>query len=512
MSAAGTSTQQLRASRPKLWTSSAKQAQQSADPAGLTQPTVSATSGQSESVLPSVPTSPPSPPFHTRVGLNFQARLPPLSLPSPPAASAAPSSVDGEAVWQPSKAPSDATVESYLSAVQDLFAERPDDFDEETALLFLHRCNYNTQLALALVQPHALGRDTDMPAMEGAASPPSDLSPATSDDSELESDDDTDDVCSVCMDGGTLIICERRGCRRVYHVDCAGLKEVPRGRWECPVHFCSICGDDWTEGSRRKKARLDSSSATGSAGGMGGGGAGSEALKPITSHPSLISSSSQPHLLSPASSHSPTSSFPHTSPPPHVACSSCPTAYCLPHMPPSLSAAYSIPVEQLATLTLDGLQERVSSSINGLFLCLSCIGVQERRRRLEMLRRLNAMMDEREEKAKASSGSKPAATSIGGGGKGSKVEAERERDESDPLFTLYSAFKQQELRDDEAAAADMSGASEGLGFDRMLHHPTEWRRLEGTLVAVEQTDVKKAEAAGGAVAKGSGTAGEAMRD
>ena len=473
------------ASRPKLW--------------------ISPVSG----ALPVAPTSPPSPPFHTRIGLHFQARLPNPTQPSPPPASASSSSsfVDGEPVWQPSRAPNDAALDSYLSAVQDLFADRPDDYDEETALLFLHRCNYNAQLALSLLQPHSLARDTDQAAMEGAASPPSDLSPASSDDSELESDDDTDDVCSVCMDGGTLIICERRGCRRVYHVDCAGLKEVPRGRWECPVHFCSICGDDWTEGNRRKKARLDSSGSPGSGGGMGGGAAGAEPLKPVTSHPSLISNSSQAHLLSPASSHSPSSSFTNTSPPPHIACTSCPTAYCLPHMPPSLAAAYSIPVEQLATLTLDGLLERASQGVNGVFLCLSCIGVQERRRRLDMLRRLNAMMDEREEKAKATS--KPAAAAGGARGRG---EAERERDESDPLFALYSAFKQQELRDDEAAAADVTGASEGLGFDRMLHHPTEWRRLAGTLLTVEQKEGKKADTAGGGTAKSAISGAEAMRN
>ena len=497
----------LRPSRPKLWSSPTKQVQPP-DPTDLTQ--LSTAAVQINAAQPLQHTSPPSSPLHTRVGLDFQAHLPSLTQPSPaPTSALSPttSPFDGEPVWQPSRAPSDATVESYLSAVQDLFADRPDDYDEETALLFLHRCNYNTSLALALIQPHALSRDTELPATEGAASPPSDLSPATSDDSELESDDDTDDVCSVCMDGGTLIICERRGCRRVYHVDCAGLKEVPRGRWECPVHFCSICGDDWTEGSRRKKARIDNSGSGGSVGGMGGSAGGTEPLKPITSHPSLISSSSQPHLLSPASSHSPSSSFSNTSPPPHVACTSCPTAYCLPHIPHSLAAAYSIPVEQLATLKPEALQTRVSQSVNGVFLCLSCIGVQERRRRLDMLRRLNAMMDDREEKAKASG--KP--TSLAGGGKG-KVEAERETEEGDPLYALYNAFKQQELRDDEVAAADMSGASEGLGFDRMLHHPTEWRRLEGTLKSVEQTDGKRAEAAAGVTVKGGAAAGDAMKD
>ena len=424
-------------------------------------------------------------------------------------------------MWQPSKAPNSATVESYLSAVQDLFADRPDDFDEEVALLFLHRCGYSTSLALSLIQPHTFSRGDGgsdaTAAVDGAASPPSDLSPASSSASEASSDDDTDDVCSVCLDGGTLIICERRGCRRVYHVDCAGLKEVPRGRWECPVHFCSICGDDWTEGGRRKKARLDSGAGSGSGTGLGGAAAGTEPLKPVTSHPSLISTSSQLHLLSPVSS--PSTSFTNintnygSSPPPHIACTSCPTAYCLPHIPPTLAAAYSLTADQLPTLTLDSLQQRILASTNGVFLCLSCLGVQERRRRLDMLRRLNAVLDEREEKGGGAGGGGSRLGVVGGKGGGGRVE---EREESggggDPLFALYSAFKQQELRDDEAAAADMSGTSEGLGFDRMLHHPTEWRRLEGTLLAVQQEDGKKAEPAGGANAKSGSAGGDMMKD
>ena len=501
------STQQGRAGRPKLWSDLGKPAaQQPLDIVDLTSQSSADDAVTDADDSPANPTSLPSPPFHTRIGLDFQARLPPLAQPPPPPASSS-SPFDGEPVWQPSLAPSAATVDAYLASVQDLFAERPDDFDEETALLFLHRCHYNTQLALSLVQPHALSREAEPPAaVEGGASPPSDVSPASSEESSAESEDDTDDVCSVCMDGGTLIICERRGCRRVYHVDCAGLKEVPRGRWECPVHFCSVCGDDWTEGSRRKKARLEASSGVGANGGMGGGAAGGDTLKPITSHPSLISGSSQAHLLSPASSHSPSpSSFANTSPPEHIACTSCPTAYCLPHMPPSLATAYSVPVEQLGALTLEELQRRVAQSANKVFLCLSCIGVQERRRRLDMLRRLNSVMDEREEKAKSSS-SKPAAAGLGRG----KGESERAREDSDPLFALYRAFKQQELRDDEAAASDESGTSEGLGFDRMLHHPTEWRRLEGTLKTVEMADGKQADSS--AMLKGGSATADAMRD
>ena len=159
--------------RPKLWSSSADQLSVArADDLAQTSPAA-------------VLASPPSPTLHTRVGLSYQARVPSLA----PPATVLSTAVEGEAVWQPSKAPNDAAVESYLSAVQDLFADRPDDFDEETALLFLHRCDYNTGLALALVQPHAIAsRDSDqLPADAGAASPSLDLSPPSSEDSESES-------------------------------------------------------------------------------------------------------------------------------------------------------------------------------------------------------------------------------------------------------------------------------------------------------------------------------------
>lgn len=55
---------------------------------------------------------------------------------------------------------------------------------------------------------------------------------------------DSDDMCAVCGDGGDLIICDAKGCKRVYHAVCAELAEVPSGSWECSVHFCATCGSD----------------------------------------------------------------------------------------------------------------------------------------------------------------------------------------------------------------------------------------------------------------------------
>ncbi|GMI78480.1 hypothetical protein like AT5G58610 [Hibiscus trionum] len=49
----------------------------------------------------------------------------------------------------------------------------------------------------------------------------------------------SDDVCSVCCDGGELICCDR--CPSAFHAKCVGLKEVPDGDWFCPSCCCGIC-------------------------------------------------------------------------------------------------------------------------------------------------------------------------------------------------------------------------------------------------------------------------------
>ena len=49
-----------------------------------------------------------------------------------------------------------------------------------------------------------------------------------------------DDDCFVCQDGGLLIMCDF--CQKSYHLDCVERKELPRGQWKCPWHFCNVCG------------------------------------------------------------------------------------------------------------------------------------------------------------------------------------------------------------------------------------------------------------------------------
>ncbi|RWR73910.1 GNAT domain-containing protein [Cinnamomum micranthum f. kanehirae] len=51
----------------------------------------------------------------------------------------------------------------------------------------------------------------------------------------------SDSICSVCYDGGDLLLCE--SCPSVFHLSCVGLEDVPQGEWYCPSCRCGICGN-----------------------------------------------------------------------------------------------------------------------------------------------------------------------------------------------------------------------------------------------------------------------------
>lgn len=42
-----------------------------------------------------------------------------------------------------------------------------------------------------------------------------------------ESEKPSEDECFVCSDGGELMVCDVKGCPKVYHLECVGLTEWP---------------------------------------------------------------------------------------------------------------------------------------------------------------------------------------------------------------------------------------------------------------------------------------------
>lgn len=51
-----------------------------------------------------------------------------------------------------------------------------------------------------------------------------------------------EDDCFRCGEGGELIMCDRNGCPKVYHLNCLKLSKPPHGKWDCPWHHCDECG------------------------------------------------------------------------------------------------------------------------------------------------------------------------------------------------------------------------------------------------------------------------------
>ncbi|KAI3499995.1 hypothetical protein L1887_35810 [Cichorium endivia] len=56
--------------------------------------------------------------------------------------------------------------------------------------------------------------------------------------------EEDEDVCFICFDGGSLVLCDRRGCPKAYHPACVKRDEAffqSKNKWNCGWHICSIC-------------------------------------------------------------------------------------------------------------------------------------------------------------------------------------------------------------------------------------------------------------------------------
>ncbi|XP_051140701.1 zinc finger CCCH domain-containing protein 44-like [Andrographis paniculata] len=57
-------------------------------------------------------------------------------------------------------------------------------------------------------------------------------------------DEDEEDVCFICFDGGSLVLCDRKGCPKAYHPSCIKRDEeffASKAKWICGWHICSVC-------------------------------------------------------------------------------------------------------------------------------------------------------------------------------------------------------------------------------------------------------------------------------
>ncbi|XP_008453710.2 zinc finger CCCH domain-containing protein 44 isoform X1 [Cucumis melo] len=55
---------------------------------------------------------------------------------------------------------------------------------------------------------------------------------------------DEEDVCFICFDGGSLVLCDRRGCPKAYHPSCIKRDESffrSKAKWNCGWHICTSC-------------------------------------------------------------------------------------------------------------------------------------------------------------------------------------------------------------------------------------------------------------------------------
>ena len=111
-------------------------------------------------------------------------------------------------------------LDKYLANVEALFYKDGRHVTQDVALQFLHKCDYDIPMANRLLKPWQPPADPDCDLDEEEMYP-------------------ADSFCSVCRDGGNLMLCDV--CDKSYHAACVRLESVPSGTWTCPYHQCATC-------------------------------------------------------------------------------------------------------------------------------------------------------------------------------------------------------------------------------------------------------------------------------
>ncbi|KAG5530265.1 hypothetical protein RHGRI_030586 [Rhododendron griersonianum] len=59
----------------------------------------------------------------------------------------------------------------------------------------------------------------------------------------IKEEDEEEDVCFICFDGGSLVLCDRRGCPKAYHPACIKRDEAffrSKAKWNCGMLLCTL--------------------------------------------------------------------------------------------------------------------------------------------------------------------------------------------------------------------------------------------------------------------------------